>query len=131
MKLRPHHLLCTQGYSGKGYDDEFTRHMTAVTDYLRNDPEAEIEIVCSTDDICSHCPNRKGIDLCTENAKVKNFDRKVACFFGIREQRYRYRDITEEIREKMTPLMMDEICMECSWYEVSNCRQSCVGKSAE
>ena len=28
--LRPHHLLCTQGYSGKGYDNDFVAHMTDV-----------------------------------------------------------------------------------------------------
>ena len=25
--LRPHHLLCTQGYSGKGYDNDFVAHI--------------------------------------------------------------------------------------------------------
>ena len=27
IHLRPHHLLCTQGYSGKGYDENFVAHM--------------------------------------------------------------------------------------------------------
>ena len=34
--LRPHHLLCTQGYSGKGYDNDFVAHMTDVVHQLRD-----------------------------------------------------------------------------------------------
>ncbi|MFR5373228.1 MAG: hypothetical protein ACLTGJ_07070 [Faecalibacterium prausnitzii] len=36
--LRPHHLLCTQGYSGKGYDNDFVAHMTDVVHQLRDVP---------------------------------------------------------------------------------------------
>ena len=34
IKLRPHHLLCTQGYSGKGYSEEFVEHMNEVVAML-------------------------------------------------------------------------------------------------
>ena len=38
IHLRPHHLLCTQGYSGKGYDENFVAHMNKVLPELRNVP---------------------------------------------------------------------------------------------
>ena len=28
--LRPHHLLCTQGYSGHGYSEAFVEHMNPL-----------------------------------------------------------------------------------------------------
>ena len=40
--LRPHHLLCTQGYSGKGYDNDFVAHMTDVVHQLRDVPGTTI-----------------------------------------------------------------------------------------
>ena len=34
MKIRPHHLLCIQKYTGHGYDAAFTAHMTALVSGL-------------------------------------------------------------------------------------------------
>jgi hypothetical protein len=45
IKLRPHHLLCTQGYSGKGYDEKFVLNMTYLTARMREDPELKVQIV--------------------------------------------------------------------------------------
>ena len=56
--LRPHHLLCTQGYSGKGYDNDFVAHMTDVVHQLRDVPGTTIRLTFSTDTLCSCCPNK-------------------------------------------------------------------------
>ena len=37
--LRPHHLLCTQGYSGHGYSEAFVEHMNDIVHQLREVPE--------------------------------------------------------------------------------------------
>ncbi|MDO4285647.1 MAG: DUF1284 domain-containing protein [Eubacteriales bacterium] len=124
LKLRPHHLLCTQGYSGKGYSEGFVAHMDEVVAYLRNDPEAEVELVFSTDELCSACPNRLGTDLCEDQEKVKRFDGKLVRYFGLEEHRtYRYREIVREIDEGMTPERLADICDGCGWYPVSACRE--------
>ena len=127
MKLRPHHLLCTQGYSGKGYDKDFVKNMTAITTHLRGDNNATIEIVFSTDDICSQCPRMIGNDLCTSNDKVKRLDTKVAAYFDIEQRNYVYKDITRKINANMTPSMMEDICSECEWYPISACRRNILG----
>ena len=46
--LRPHHLLCTQGYSGHGYDDAFVEHMNDVVHQLREVPGTRIHLTFST-----------------------------------------------------------------------------------
>ena len=56
IKLRPHHLLCTQTYSGKGYSSDFVENMDIITSRLRLAPETIVEIVTTTDDICAKCP---------------------------------------------------------------------------
>ena len=127
MKLRPHHLLCTQGYSGKGYNDEFVENMTAITDLLRGSEAITVELVFSTDDICAKCPLMVKADLCEDNEKVKRLDKKVVDYFGLEEKSYIYQDIIREINAKMTASLMDDICSECSWYSVSACKKRIVG----
>lgn len=128
LKLRPHHLLCMQGYAGKGYSDDFVENMTAITTYLQNNTNALVEIVFSTDDICSKCPQMLGIDLCEDNGKVKRFDKKVIDYLGLEEKNYLYQDITCEINSKMTTSIMDDICFDCSWYPVSACKDKILGQ---
>lgn len=127
MKLRPHHLLCTQGYGGRGYDEDFVENMTAITTHLRSDSNAQVEIVFTTDDICSKCPRMLGEDLCGSNEKVKRLDSKVVSYFGIEEKSYVYQDIIGEINKKMTADIMDDICSRCEWYPVSACRRNILG----
>ena len=127
MRLRPHHLLCTQGYSGKGYSPEFVKNMNAITNTLRTDPAARVKIVFSTDDICACCPKKLGENLCERNDKVKGIDQKVIGYFGIVEKEYMYREITAKISAAMTPEIMDDICGECSWYPISACKRRVLG----
>lgn len=124
MKMRPHHLLCTQCYSGKGYSSDFIVRMDEVTAQLRSDDNTTIELVCSTDDICTACPKKLGEDLCAENATTKEYDRKVLAWFGLQAgTQYCYQQVTEEIRQKMTPEILQDICGACSWLPISACRR--------
>jgi hypothetical protein len=131
IKLRPHHLLCTQGFSGSGYSDEFVENMTAVTDFLRATPCAIVEIVFSTDDICGKCPKKLGVDSCESNEKVKRTDSKVAEYFGVTEKSYAYHELVREINSKMSAEIMDDICGSCKWYPVSDCRKNILGEQAD
>ncbi|MCL2576074.1 MAG: DUF1284 domain-containing protein [Defluviitaleaceae bacterium] len=127
MKLRPHHLLCTQGYEGMGYNDGFVDNMDVITTYLRNDVAANIDIVFSTDDICSKCPQMLDVNLCKSNDKVKRLDNKVVAYFDIEERNYVYQDIIRKINTKMTSDIMDDICGECNWYSISACKRNVLG----
>ena len=131
MDLRPHHLLCTQGYSGKGYSDEFVENMNRVTEKLRGSEPVTVHLTCSTDVLCADCPNMLGTDLCSTNEKVKRYDRKVMEYFQLEEKDYIYQELVERIREEMTPEMLADICDGCSWYPVSACREKILGKKRE
>lgn len=124
MKLRPHHLLCTQGFSGKGYSAEFVECMTVITNTLRSAPETIVEIVFSTDDICEKCPMKIGEDLCEHNDKVKLIDKKVIDYFRLEPKVYVYKGIIKQINSKMTSRLMDDICGGCSWYKSSDCSEN-------
>ena len=127
VKLRPHHLLCTQGYEGKGYSQAFVDNMTRITQYLRHSPYAMVEIVQSTDDICAHCPKMLGQGLCQSDEKVLRYDQKVVDYFGVKPCVYVYKDLVATINQQMTQAMMDDICGDCGWYDTSLCRERVLG----
>lgn len=124
IELRPHHLLCTQGYSGKGYSDGFVKNMDKVVDYLRNNETATVRLVFSTDSLCSSCPNKKAENVCNTQEQVHRFDSKTVEYFGLEEKDYNYRDITAYIDERMTEDMLYDICGDCSWFSKSACRKN-------
>lgn len=124
MKLRPHHLLCTQGYSGKGYSKEFVANMDELVNRLRNEENVEVEIVFNTDDICAACPNCLGENLCTTNDKVNSYDSKLVNYTGLEEKKYIYKEIIREINSKLTEEKMRDICEGCCWYPISACRKN-------
>lgn len=124
MKLRPHHLMCTQGYSGKGYSDNFVKNMDYITRSLRSNKNILVELVFSTDDICSNCPNMLGANLCDTNNKVKSIDDKMIKYFNLEEKVYNYNEIVNFIKENITEEIMDDICGDCNWYSISSCKKN-------
>ena len=147
--LRPHHLLCTQGYSGKGYDNDFVAHMTDVVHQLRDVPGTTIRLTFSTDTLCSCCPNKLGTDLCDTQEKVKRYDAKTVEYFGLadevlvdvilfletevfhglEEKDYVYQDLIREIDAKATPEILADICRDCCWFPISACcKNICEGR---
>lgn len=128
INLRPHHLLCTQGYSGKGYSDGFVSNMDKVVDYLRNNKDSRVKLIFSTDDLCIDCPNKLSEDLCSTQEKVKSFDSKTVKYFNLEEREYDYHEITRFIDDNMTEEMLADICEGCSWYPISACKRNIVKK---
>ena len=128
MRLRPHHLLCTQGYSGKGYSEGFVTHMDQVVEKLRGSEPVEIELVFDTDVLCTACPHKLGEDLCDTNEKVKGFDHKLVNYFNLKEGKYIYQELIKTIDAGMTEEMMADICKGCEWYPVSSCRKNVLKK---
>lgn len=123
MKLRPHHLICTLGYEGKGYSDSFVRHMNKITECLRTEDELSIEVVNSTDDICARCPHMLDIDYCEKNEAVKSHDEKVSQALCLEERKYTYQELLSIIRIKVTPEILSQLCGDCMWLPLTSCRQ--------
>lgn len=128
MRLRPHHLLCTQGYSGKGYNDEFIKNMDDITNIIRKNKNTIINLIFSTDDICKCCPNMISEDLCITNEKVKSIDNKIIKYFSLEEKEYIYNEIVDFIKNNITEEIMDDICCECEWYPISSCKKKILDK---
>ncbi len=125
IKLRPHHLLCTQGYSGKGYSDDFVSNMDSVTNKLRNDRNVKVEIVFSTDSLGSKCPSKVSNGVCKSDNKVLRFDTGVINALNLKEGVYSYQELISRLDEYLSSGVGDErlraICGDCEWYPVSAC----------
>ena len=117
MRLRPHHLMCIQFFTGHGYDERFTSHMKEVIGKLNDD--TKITVIKGCDDICSHCPNMTD-NTCTHNDKVSNLDRKVLENMADGSgNELTWKDAFKTVYDNILDTdMFDRICGECEWYEL-------------
>ncbi len=139
MKLRPHHLLCTQGFEGKGYSQDFVTNMKKYVQLMRHDPGFEITLTETADDLCSHCPNLKcklkdpdRTDTlyysCVDDSKVIRFDKAVIKLFNLKPgETYNYLWLIKKINREMTEEKMRGICGDCSWFNNSACMKNVLG----
>lgn len=119
MRLRPHHLLCLQKYTGHGYSEEFVCRMDIVTDRLKNNPDILMELVEGRDMLCEACPNMSG-SVCSSNEKVLSIDKNVlmAC-----ELAYGVTDSWDKLSKLAEGIVLDTaqfeiICGDCQWYDM-------------
>lgn len=122
--LRPHHLMCTQSYEGRGYSPEFVKNMDKVTYELRQSRSPKIKITFQPDILCSQCPNLRENE-CASGDHVLSFDEKVIHYFHIEEKEYDYKKLIQRMRENSSPEIVNDICGTCSWYQKNAC---CIDK---
>ncbi|KFE37004.1 DUF1284 domain-containing protein [Thioclava atlantica] len=126
LKFRPHHFLCSLGFEGKGYSEEFTANMSGIVEgRLRrpDGPAVEIEVVGAADDICGPCPSRRGSG-CSSQDRIARIDASHARALGLAPG-----DVLTwgEALERMAALPGDvhqEICAECQWLSGGMCAAS-------
>lgn len=112
ISLRPHHLLCTEFFEGKGYSNKFVKNMYDVISILENNPE--IKITINRDVICSKCPR----DCNSGNAEA--YDKRVLEYCNLHDgdiKKYNIlkNKILSEILEKN---LLSNVCGNCQWYEI-------------
>ncbi len=122
MTLRPHHLLCVQGYQGKGYDQQFCEVMGRIAQAVARDPALPITVRDGPDDICAACPHLQGGRCTWEEAgeeSVREHDSALLGAFALRDG-----DVTS-IHEVIARLDGDpaalavvaKYCGQCPWRE--------------
>jgi len=67
IKIRAHHLLCLQGFQGKGYDEDYIKNMASLVSLIQQDSKSILlELTDKTDDFCASCPHSLG-ELCNKD----------------------------------------------------------------
>lgn len=118
IKLRPHHLLCTQAYQGYGYSKDFTTCMDHLVEVL---PSSSVQLQQGVDEICNPCPYKEG-NKCSTEEKVTLMDQKVLSYFSLSYGEIAYSSTISKIRELMSEEIFEDICSTCSWYDYNLCR---------
>ena len=123
LRLRPHHLLCIQKFTGRGYDEAFAAHMTEVTELLKHHPQTRIVLSAGCDELCGACPNMQH-SLCSSHKKVERIDKAVidGCrFLPAEEGPWEY--LSGIARDRiLTTELFGEVCGDCQWMEL--CRNT-------
>ncbi len=116
MILRPHHLLCTLGYIGKGYSEDFVKNMDIITKKLSENKNLKVFLKVTTDDICICCPKKVTENVCIEDSSVLDYDKKVLEVFNLEQKEYSYSFLLNHIAKNATVENLKYICGDCSWY---------------
>jgi hypothetical protein len=128
LKYRPHHFLCSVGFAGKGYSDEFTRNMTKIVDSLRatGGDATEIEVTRTADVLCMPCPHRRG-EGCETAEKIEALDEAHAQALGLNAgDVLTWGAAQERIIQKITIEKHHEICAPCSWLASGMCEKALI-----
>ena len=126
IELRPHHFLCTLGFEGKGYSDEFVQGYTAIAAQLRA-PDGSgdailLKVAAATDSVCTPCPNRHG-SRCASEDKIQELDRGHASVLGIQAgQKLTWGEAKHLIATKMSDEHFERVCAPCSWKSLGVCK---------
>lgn len=116
IRLRPHHSLCMQFFVGKGYSEEFTKHMWEVVKLAK---DTMVEVTFDLDELCSACPNHE-TGICDSQEHVAEIDKKVAEVFGYQEgDRLTLERFWENSKvDIILPGRLKEICGECEFMGI-------------
>ncbi|MCR4588713.1 MAG: DUF1284 domain-containing protein [Lachnospiraceae bacterium] len=122
MRLRVHHLLCVPLFSGHGYSEAFTAHMTRKVEELKKG--CEVVLTTGPDEICSACPNlsKDGRSCLQDRDHVKTKDARLLEILELREGvEYDSARLWEQVREKLTKEKFEDSCRNCKWYKLGLC----------
>ena len=117
LKIRAHHLLCTENFVGEGYSDDFSKNMAKVIGQLKENPK--VKLFADLDDICGPCPENLGT-RCENDDLVKSYDKKVLEVLNLSEgEIYSWADIRKLACDIIfAKNRREEICGECQWNEL-------------
>lgn len=127
VRYRPHHLLCSLGFQGKGYSPGFVANMTAIVDGRLRAPGGDavvIEITGGTDDICGPCPRRRGT-LCEAQDQIATIDARHARALGLfAGTRLSWGEARRRMLKRVPPGALTELCAGCQWLELGLCERA-------
>ncbi|MEM7644473.1 MAG: DUF1284 domain-containing protein [Pseudomonadota bacterium] len=127
IRLRPHHVLCSIGFEGHGYDAPFTANMVRLVMGILRAPsglDEEILITKQADAICAPCPNRVGLG-CEFHSKISMLDENHAKALDLSAGlQLTWGDALERVKQRVEPDDLDHLCAGCRWLESGMCKKA-------
>ena len=115
FEIRPHHGLCIHFFEGKGYSENFVRHMAELIEEL-NTFRPEIRLVLHVDYFCYACPRNLG-SICESAGKVLQYDKNILNLCHLEEnQILSWEDFQEKIFfHILNAGKLSLVCSGCQW----------------
>jgi hypothetical protein len=127
LRLRPHHVLCSIGFEGKGYDDAFTANMARIVlGQLRAPGGAEQPVLVTgdADAICAPCPKRRGLG-CEAQAQIDALDARHGAALDLAPgDRLSWGECLERARTRVAPEELATLCAGCNWLPMGMCAEA-------
>lgn len=125
VRLRRHHVLCSIGFAGAGYDDAFTANMSRVVyGTLRAPDGVDTRILVSEDAdcLCAPCPRRRGLG-CEAQSRIDALDAAHGATLGLAPgDALTWGACLDLVRERVVPDDLDRICAGCRWLPMGLCK---------
>ncbi|MCI1272972.1 MAG: DUF1284 domain-containing protein [Clostridiaceae bacterium] len=125
ISIRPHHMLCTEGYKGFNYNKESKLNWTNLISALKEDPTQNVKITLNEDSFCLECQNsatNKG--TCDKNF-VQNLDKKIKELLNIEDgEIYPFNTLRTKLLNIMTKEKHHGICKDCGWLKWGLCKDT-------
>jgi len=123
VRLRGHHLGCTAGFTGHGYDSPFTATLARIAGVLERDPDHPIVVVPGADDVCEPCPHLQA-GACARDpqaeVRVQVHDREFLEALGLQVgDRTTPREVSRRLeRDPQARERILRACATCPWTTV-------------
>ena len=125
VRLRHHHVLCSLGFEGKGYDSAFIANMANIVFGQLMAPGGEnsqVHITLEADSFCAPCPHRIGLG-CASQHDIARLDAAHSQALDLRAgDTLSWGECVERVRARITPDDLDDICEGCQWLPLGMCK---------
>ncbi len=120
--LRPHHLLCVQGFRGLGYSPQFVATMQRVVHTLQ-DNAVLVGVEVRADVICQSCPYLTDSHICSRGTPADR-DQAVLSVLKVRpEVEKPWGEWLNLIAICLNPECFRTLCSDCEWYQLGYCME--------
>ncbi len=119
LTFRPHHVLCTLGFEGKGYSPAFVANYASIKKALT--PTTRIQIRDGLDHICQACPHQRG-DTCAKESLIQALDTRHRHALQLQNTCYPWQTLVNKVVTHIQPHHLDRLCQGCTWLALGVCK---------
>ncbi len=121
IRLKPHHILCSLCFQGKGYSPEFVENFMELVENLGKNPD--VQITFQADNICMPCPHRVK-QSCEKQADITQLDQAHANLLGLKDgEVLSWSECVSKAKDKITLKKFHTICEGCGWKKLGICEK--------
>lgn len=119
IRLRGHHLICLQFFSGEGFPPEFVANLGEII--KKAEAGKAVRVCTDCDDICTRCPYLQD-ERCLYNKdadeEIRNMDRTALALLNAEAgEAMQWREMKEKV-QGIFSVWSGQYCNGCDWKQV-------------